>query len=448
MGEDSWRSLACRNLVGVMIISFLVTVGFGAVNLIVPYYILALKGVLKELPEKLGAIHAERAVVEIGAMSSAFMATRALVAASSGWLSDRFGRKPLIVSGMSLYVLLGILYAFTTSPWQLVALRAVQGVASALVWPVAEALLVDSVAAEFRTRALSLYIMVTNAGQVLGPAIGSAAYEASKRLLSGHSVIEVFRAPFIIITVFTLPGLATALALRETLSSAAASIERAMEKFKGGLRQLPSSVRRALASFYASGLLNGLAVGIVSSVMIVYIIDYVAKEPARVGAAMSIAGLAGLFTAYPAAHVADRLGEEARKRLLLATYTAARLLLASIGFIRSYWVFVAVASVLNSAMNISMPLLRSIQAAMVPARLRGRVFGLQQAFFNAGMVVGPLVGAYIYKRYYATRIAGLVTGAQAVFIVSAVLGLIGVALIAAYYRPERVRAEWSTMLGP
>jgi MFS family permease len=435
-----------RNLVGVVLISFLVTVGFGAANLIVPYYILALKGELRELPEKLGAIHAERAVVEIGAMASAFMATRALVAAGSGWLADRFGRKPLIVAGMGLYVILGVLYAATTSPWQLVALRAVQGVASALVWPVAEALLVDSVAPELRTRALSIYIMLTNAGQVVGPAVGSVAYELSKKLLEGHSVVEVFRAPFIIITVFTLPGLAIALLLRETLRSPATAAEKAMEAVATRLRELPGAVKRALLAFYASGLLNGLAVGIVSSVMIVYVIDYIAKDPTRVGAAMSIAGLAGLAAAYPAAHIADRLSETARKNMLLATFTVARLFLAIVGFVRSYLLFILVASILNIAMNISIPLLRSIQAAMVPPRLRGRVFGLQQAFFNLGMVVGPLIGAYIYKAYYATRIVDGITGAQAAFILSAALGMVGVGLIAAYYKPARIAVEWSHLV--
>ncbi len=435
-----------RNLVGVVLISFLVTVGFGAVNLIVPYYILALKGVLRELPERLGAVHAERAVVEIGAMASAFMATRALVAAWSGWLADRFGRKPLIAVGMALYVVLGLLYALTTSPWQLVALRAVQGVASALVWPVAEALLVDSVAPELRTRALSVYIMVTNAGQVVGPAIGSAAYEVSKRLLEARGVVEVFRAPFIIITLFTAPGLAVALLLRETLGPRLVSkAEEVMERFRGGLRELPASVKRALAAFYASGLLNGLAVGIVSSIMIVYVIDYVAKEPTRVGAAMSLAGLAGLVAAYPAAHIADHLAEAGRKQLLIATFLAARLLLAVIGFIRSYWLFVAVAAALNVAMNVSIPLLRSIQAALVPSRLRGRVFGLQQAFFNSGMVVGPMLGAYIYKAYYNRELLAGITGAQAAFIIAAALGLVGVALIAAYYNPSQVRREWQTL---
>jgi MFS family permease len=358
------------NVVSVVVISFLVTLGFGAANLVVPYYILALKGVLTQLPERLEALHAERAVVEIGAMSSAFMATRAVFAAASGWLSDRFGRRPMIVVGMAMYTILGVLYAMTTSPWQLIALRAVQGVASALVWPVAEALLVDSVLPGLRTRALSVYVMTMNVGQVIGPVVGSLAYEVSKRLLAGSPVVTVFRAPFVIITITTLPGVVLALLIREVRGSPLASkAEEVLERFRGGLRELPKSVKRALISFYVSGLFNGLAAGIVSSIMIVYIIDFVAKDPTKVGMIMSVSGIAGLVVAYPAAHVADKLSEAMKKALLLTTYVVARILLGAVGFVRSLWTFILIASILNIAMNVSMPLLRAIQAGLIPSHL-------------------------------------------------------------------------------
>ncbi len=435
-----------RNVISVVLISFLVTLGFGAVNLIVPYYILSLKGVLRELPEKLQFLHAERAVVEIGAMASAFMLTRAIFAATSGWLSDKFGRKPMIVIGMVMYAILGVLYALTDRIWQLIVLRAVQGVASAFVWPVAEALLVDSVLPNIRTRILSLYVITMNVGQVIGPVLGSLAYEISKRILRGRSVVVIFRAPFILITIATLPGVFLAFILKEVKGSPLLSKEEEIiERFKGGLKELPASVKKALLSFYASGLFNGIAAGIVSSIMIVYVLDFIAKDPTKVGMAMSISGIAGLIIAYPAAHLADLLSDESKKTFLLLTYVVARILLGGIGFVRGYWTFILIASILNIAMNISMPLLRALQAALVPSHLRGRIFGLQQAFFNSGMVIGPLLGAYIYRLYFNKVILFSITGVQMAFIFSALLGLLGVFLIAIYYSPQKVKDEWRVL---
>jgi len=46
--------------------------GFGAFNLLRPYLVLALKGVLTELPEEVASISAGEAVVELGLMMSVF----------------------------------------------------------------------------------------------------------------------------------------------------------------------------------------------------------------------------------------------------------------------------------------------------------------------------------------------------------------------------------------
>ncbi len=429
------------NLVALVIISFLIPLGFSAANLIVPYYILALKGVLRQLPEHVGSLHAYRAAVEIGVLVSAFMGTRAVLAAVSGWISDRLGRKAMIVSGMILYAVLGILYALTTSVWQLIVLRAVQGVASALVWPVAETLIVESVRPEFRTRALSLYVIASNVGNIVGPVIGGAAYEVSKRLYASEGVLAVLRMPFIIITAATLPGVFLAFLVKETLGESREAEHRGKTRFHGGLLQLPLAVKRGLLAFYINGLMNGIAVGIMSSIVLVYVLDFIAKTPTRVASIMLIAGTAGLVVSYPAAHIADRLNAVARKRVLVLVYLVARFFLAVMGLVRGYWEFVAIAAVLNIAMNISIPLLRAIQAELVPARLRGRVFGLQQAFFNAGMVAGPLIGGPLYKYLYGKQVAGL-PGVEIVFLLSAALGLIGVAFLAWLYDPLAVEEAW------
>jgi MFS family permease len=434
------------NLVALILISFLIPLGFSAANLLIPYYILALKGVLNQLPEKVGSLHAYRAAVEMGILVSAFMGTRAVFAAASGWLSDKIGRKKMIVTGMSLYAILGVLYAATTSVWQLYVLRGVQGVASALVWPVAETLIVESVEERFRTRALSLYVMASNVGNIVGPVIGGIAYEVSKRLFASKGVLTVLRVPFILITIATAIGAVMALFIRETLGRE--TRERGGKAaFQGGLLELPEPVKRGLTAFYVNGLFNGIAVGIMSSIMYVYILDFIAKTPTSVATIMLIGGVAGLAVSYPAAHFADKLDTVSRKRVLVATFAAARGLLALIGFVKSYWVFVVIAALLNIAMNISIPLLRTLQAELVPARLRGRVFGLQQAFFNTGMVVGPLIGGPLYRYLYGKEVLPGVAGPELVFLLASLLGLTGVAFLARLYDPVKVNEAWQSLMG-
>lgn len=86
-----------RYLVAVAILlaaSFVINLGFSALSPVFPYLILALKGVLKELPELTkGVIEAHKGAVELGLLTAAFMVVRAPIAGVIGVVSDVLGRK-------------------------------------------------------------------------------------------------------------------------------------------------------------------------------------------------------------------------------------------------------------------------------------------------------------------------------------------------------------------
>ncbi len=65
-----------------------------------------------------------------GVAFSALMVARIIVQFPLGRLSDRRGRKCLIVAGLVLLAIATLLIGFVTEPWQFIALRVLQGVAS------------------------------------------------------------------------------------------------------------------------------------------------------------------------------------------------------------------------------------------------------------------------------------------------------------------------------
>ncbi|RLG03264.1 MAG: hypothetical protein DRN60_01740, partial [Thaumarchaeota archaeon] len=135
---------AKRALTILLLASFIVNLGFSALSPVFPYLVLALKGVLKELPElTIGMIEAHRGAFEFGLLTGAFMATRAPMAIFSGFLSDLFGRKRIIILGMLLYLASATGFILAQDVATLIIFRAVQGVASGMVWPVAEAYIAD-----------------------------------------------------------------------------------------------------------------------------------------------------------------------------------------------------------------------------------------------------------------------------------------------------------------
>src|SRR5436305_9731327 len=97
-----------------------------------------------------------------------------------GSLSDRFGRKGMLLAGLSVFGLASAAGGLTDGPGQLIAARSVMGVGAAMVFPSTLSLLTN-VFTERRERALAigLWGAITGAAIALGPIVGGCLLEAS-----------------------------------------------------------------------------------------------------------------------------------------------------------------------------------------------------------------------------------------------------------------------------
>ncbi len=105
---------------------------------------------------------------------AAFSAMQLLSAPLWGRVSDRYGRKPVLLIGLGASAVGYIVFAFAGTYWLLLISRLVQGAGGGTVG-VLQAYVADAVPPKNRTRALGWLSAATNAGVVLGPAIGSLA---------------------------------------------------------------------------------------------------------------------------------------------------------------------------------------------------------------------------------------------------------------------------------
>lgn len=406
--------------------------GFGAFNLLRPYLVLALKGVLTELPEEVASINAGEAVIELGLMMSVFMVTRSVMSVVGGWIGDVLGRKKLIILGLALYVAVGLLYGIVSAVDQLIVLRGIQGLASGLVWPVAEALLADSVSSEFRGRAISLYVMFSNIARIIGPSIGFLAYTFTVHFLGFRDPLSAFRAPAVLISIFSFPALVASFIVKGNGDGRSRRELKFSEYFKGFSR-LSREAKKSVIIIFINGISNGIAMGILMSVAMVYAIEYIVKDPALIGGMMTISAIAGLISVYPASWLSDKIG---RKLIVIISMFISRTSVIVFPFAWDVSSLTLIYVMRTASFSISRPVMQALQADIAPREIRGRVFGLQQALSNIGMFIGPLIGSYLYYTFRNTTFFNL-PGLIVPFIISGLIGYVTLILFALFvYEPR------------
>jgi DHA1 family bicyclomycin/chloramphenicol resistance-like MFS transporter len=186
-------------------------------------------------------------------MLTAFIIPFAAALPFVGPLSDRFGRRPLIVGATALFFVSNLLAALAPTFGWLMAARVLQGLAACPVMILPRAMVRDLGTGQAAARALTYTAMALSLAQVLAPIAGGLLIKPV-----GWS------GGFFALALLTLPGLAMALRLPETATGggAAGQIIRSFT--------ILLTMRRFLMVMLGVGLLNGAFYAFFTAAPIVY----------------------------------------------------------------------------------------------------------------------------------------------------------------------------------
>ena len=419
--------------------SFVINLGFSALSPVFPYLILALKGVLKELPELTKrAIEAHKGAVELGLLTAVFMVVRAPTAAIIGVVSDVLGRKKTILLGMAMYFASSLGFVLSNDLLLFIFFRGLQGAASGMVWPVAEAYLADITPRWSRGKVISVYSSSMLIAEVLGPSIGVAVYKFYVSFFGKADVVLALKSPIVFLAVSCLISTIMLLFLpprsRKGIGGKGrGNVGEGFKEVLAVLGRLPTKVARSLRVIYVNGLINGLAMGILQTAAIVYIIEEIAKDPLFIGLFFS----AFSFVALPATLLGGYLSDRAKRRkpFVAAGYFIGRASFFLMPLARDYISLTVFGLLISLIFGFSSPIMRALQADLAPENVRGSIFGLQQLFFNTGVFAGSIAGGYL-TRICATMsfdvLGYTLTGYTVPFWTAGVLGIVTAVLFTAY----------------
>ncbi len=103
---------------------------------------------------------------------TSYIVASAIALPISGWLSDRVGRKRLLLISVIGFTITSVLCATATSLTEMVMFRALQGVSGAFIVPLAQATLFDINPREKHSQAMALFGGGIMIGPILGPVLG------------------------------------------------------------------------------------------------------------------------------------------------------------------------------------------------------------------------------------------------------------------------------------
>ena len=141
----------------------------------------------------------------VGIVFAAFSLSRALLGPFLGRVSDRIGRKRMLIFGLAGYAVVSILYVAANSLWQLGLFRLLQGAASVMITPIAQAYIGDITPSGKEGRYMNLFYSSMFLGMAIGPMLGGELSELWSYQMAFYAMGTLSLVALILITA-TLPA--------------------------------------------------------------------------------------------------------------------------------------------------------------------------------------------------------------------------------------------------
>ncbi len=349
--------------------------------------------VLARYSEELGA-----SPTEAGLLVASFSLAQLVCSPLTGRLSDRIGRKPVLVASLVGTAVGSLLTGLAGSLWVLFAARLLDGASGASV-SVAQAAVTDVAAPEERARLLGLLGAAFGVGFALGPAIGGVAALVDHRL------------PFFVAA--AIAGVNAVVAVKR-LPETHHDRDR-IEAHAAAAGTRPSAPReRGLVVLLVASFLGLVAfAGFEATFSLLTQARFGLSESATYGVFFAI-GLGLVLVQGGFIHpIVARFGEGPVLRAGLVANALGLLLLAPPE--GGWWLLVPALVLLVVGQGLLAPTIAAAVAARARTGERGRALGVQQAAGGLARVTGPSLAGILYDRispaapYYVGAV--LVTGA-------------------------------------
>ncbi len=358
----------------VWLIVFIDLVGFGIIIPLGPYY-----------ASQIGA-----SATEVGILMAIYSLMQFLFSPFWGKLSDRVGRRPILLMSLMGSSLSYLFFAFSTEFWMLLSARAFAGFFGANI-SVAMAYIADVTDEKNRSKGMGLIGAAFGLGFIMGPAIGGGLSEVGLKL-GDQPPFGIGFAALGASAICFLNFLVAVKVLKESLT----------EEKKRGLKKRESRIeltkrflfRKPTGVLLLMGFISTFAFAHMESTLALFVKDYFDWNFTKASFAFAYVGVISVFTqGFLIRRLMPKYGEPP---LMFTGVTMTGLGMLGIALSTEVWMLGLAVTIMGLGSGMFNPSNLGSISMSADSKDQGAVMGTAQSFSALGRILGPLSGGFIY----------------------------------------------------
>ncbi|MBJ7882560.1 MFS transporter [Gelidibacter salicanalis] len=372
---------------------FVVMLGYGILLPTLPYYTERLA--LKE------NLDTDSINFHIGLLTSIYPFFQLLFVVVWGKLSDKYGRKPIIICGLVGFVIMQLLTGLATSLTMLYIARIFGGVFTSAVIPVSNAYLSDITSEKRRTKIMAWSGVAISSGVIFGPVIGGFLSQTNIHIKYRIGLLHLdrFSVPFLFVA---LLGLIVLFVVMKWLKNTARA-----HKFTTQKASLRFTFTKYFIVLLVLSFIIQFVVTLFETVFSIYGKDELGFNSNQVGFGFMLCGsimavLQPVFATY---------GEKllsTKKQIALGLFISGLSLIAFPFFNNEFLVYGLIVVFAAGGAMVTPNLLSAV--SLISNKNIGRNISIQSSTNSIGQILGPILGTWLITGgfYYPFIIAGII----------------------------------------
>ena len=367
-------------LAALAVAMFTIAVGYGVILPILPSL----------LPRFMPGASAAANASHTGLLTGVYMLALVLFAPLCGALSDRLGRRPILLIGLVGYTVSLVAFSWAQSMAAAYLVRFLAGAFAAAVIPAAAAFVSETTDIRRRAGQLAWLSSASLIGYLVGPALSGWIYAVGKRVSHAESLgmnpEGLIAWPLYVAGALAIVALAIVLKLVPQMSRPVSASAAALTS--------PSTPTEAVKMYAALGLLVTFGVGAFEVGLAVFAKQSLALDPTALAVMYAECSVVMLVAQGLVAFIprSDRVSAAA---VIAGGFAAMTIGFALLPSARGSFALVAVVGLVSAGAGVVLPLLGYLASLRTAAQL-GVTLGIQTAASGLGQGIGSAVGGWLF----------------------------------------------------